>query len=109
METEKIRVLQLENTHNAHGGRCMPIELHKRLYQLRNKGPVSADQRTEGRPDPLGNTEHHRIRVPMRQAGVMAAPALYALKNLTARMREDHIRARKMAELSVPTIRGFPR
>ena len=34
----------------------------------------------------------------MRQAGVMAAPALYALKNLTSRLREDHVRARKMAD-----------
>ena len=33
LETENVKLLQLENTHNAHGGLCIPIELHRKLYE----------------------------------------------------------------------------
>ncbi len=140
METEKIRVLQLENTHNAHGGRCMPLELHKRLYEIAKShgAKVHLDGArlfnaalglgvqvheiaqyadsvmfcvSKGIGAPFGSlvcgdrSFIHELRQTqkhlgggMRQAGVMAAPALYALKNLTSRLKEDHIRARKMAD-----------
>jgi threonine aldolase len=46
----------------------------------------------------------------MRQAGIMAAPALVALKNMTSRLREDHIRAKKLAEglADIPGIKIDP-
>ncbi len=140
METEKIRVLQLENTHNAHGGRCLPMELHKRLYEIAKSHGVKVHldgarlfnaalglgvpvheiaQYTDsvmfcvskGIGAPFGSlvcgdqsfinelrlTQKH-LGGGMRQAGVMAAPALYALKNLTDRLKEDHIHAGKMAK-----------
>ena len=47
--------------------------------------------------DELRNTQK-RLGGGMRQAGIMAAPALYAMKNLTERLKEDHMHARKTAD-----------
>jgi len=140
MEAGDIKLLQLENTHNAHGGVCIPVSLHKELYELAHShgikvhldgarlfnaaaalgAPVSelaqyADSvmfcvsKGLGAPfgslvcgdkefiDKLRDTQKH-LGGGMRQAGVMAAPALYALKNLTGRLAEDHLHAKQVAE-----------
>ena len=140
LETENVKLLQLENTHNAHGGLCIPIELHRKLYEaacehkvkvhldgarLFNAAvalniPVSEIARYTdsvmfcvskgiGAPfgslvcgekpfiDELRNTQK-RLGGGMRQAGIMAAQALYAMKNLTERLKEDHMHARKTAD-----------
>jgi threonine aldolase len=40
----------------------------------------------------------HRLGGAMRQAGVLAAAGLYALRNNIDRMADDHVRARRLAE-----------
>lgn len=46
----------------------------------------------------------------MRQVGIMAAPALVALEKMTSRLREDHTRAKQLAQglSSIPGIKIDP-
>lgn len=140
MKAGNIKVLQLENTHNAHGGVSIPLSLQKELYELAHrhnikvhldgarlfnaaealKVPVSELARyadsvmfcvSKGLGAPFGSlvcgdkkfidelreTQKH-MGGGMRQAGVMAAPALYALKHLTGRLCEDHLHAKQTAD-----------
>jgi threonine aldolase len=52
-----------------------------------------------GSPEPMARAriEKHRFGGAMRQAGIVAAAALYALEHNVERLAEDHARARRLA------------
>lgn len=140
LDHEDVKLLQLESTHNAHGGVCIPLDLHQNLYDAAHRRgirvhldgarlfnaaaalrvPVSEIAKytdsvmfcvSKGLGAPFGSIvcgEKHfidnlritqkRLGGGMRQAGIMAAPALYALQNLTDRLIEDHTHAKQTAD-----------
>jgi threonine aldolase len=134
------RLLCLENTHNAAGGRIYPVEDFRAVSEEARKlglkvhldgarvfnaavaaaVPVRdwcalADTvsvcSSKGLGAPVGSLlageretieEARRARKAfgggMRQAGIIAAGALYAFRNNVERLAEDHARARRLAE-----------
>jgi len=128
------RLLCLENTHNAAGGKVYPLEEFARRHGLRvhldgarlfnaqvatgipaREWAAHADTvsvcSSKGLGAPVGSLlagdaetirRARRARKAfgggMRQAGVIAAAALYAFRNNVERLAEDHERARRLAE-----------
>ncbi|QYJ16995.1 L-allo-threonine aldolase [Rubrobacter xylanophilus DSM 9941] len=135
----RARLLCLENTHNAAGGRVYPLEeftavaaearrhglrVHldgARLFNAQVATGIPAREwaahadtvsvcSSKGLGAPVGSLlagdeetirEARRVRKAfgggMRQAGVIAAAALYAFENNIERLAEDHERARRLA------------
>ncbi|BBL78219.1 threonine aldolase [Rubrobacter xylanophilus] len=135
----RTRLLCLENTHNAAGGRIYPLEnfaaaaaearrhglrVHldgARLFNAQVATGIPAREwaahadtvsvcASKGLGAPVGSLlagdeetirEARRVRKAfgggMRQAGVVAAAALYAFENNVERLAEDHERARRLA------------
>jgi len=135
------RVIALENTHNAAGGRVFPLEEMQRVKRLAeshdvkvhldgarlcnavvasgvsfadyvkcadtvnmcfSKGlgcPVGSivggDEATIGR----ARRKRKQFGGGMRQAGILAAAALYALDNHIDRLAEDHANAKRLGEM----------
>jgi threonine aldolase len=134
------RVVAIENTHNASGGRVWPLEevealvatcrelelsVHLDGARLLNAAIASGVAAAEiaGRFDtvtlclskglgcPLGalvagseplmrkaRRLKHQFGGAMRQAGIVAAAGIYALDHNVARLSEDHLRARRLAQ-----------
>lgn len=61
-----------------------------------------------GPEDYISEAKKHRKRMggTMRQSGILAACGIYALNNLTERLKEDHERAKKFAGF-VSSLNGF--
>jgi threonine aldolase len=51
-----------------------------------------------------GRVERKRLGGAMRQAGVLAAAGLVAIRTMVERLHEDHSRARKLAEVVAETV-----
>jgi len=142
----RISAIALENTHNAAGGKVMPVAgveaigalareigvpLHVDGARLWNAAAalgvaparLAAPARTvsvcfsKGLGAPVGSclafpVEHRkelweirkRLGGGMRQSGVLAAAALYALEHNLDRIAEDHANARRLAD----GLRGHP-
>jgi len=135
-----VKLLCLENTHNAGGGTVWPPELFVRVVRTARRHGLAVhldgarlwnaavargvEERTwaehadtvavcfsKGLGAPVGSAlagpktlidRARRFRGmfggAMRQAGVLAAAALYALEHHRARLAEDHANARRLAE-----------
>ncbi|HZW35513.1 MAG: threonine aldolase family protein [Deltaproteobacteria bacterium] len=135
----KVRLVTVENTHNAGGGSVFPLKELKRIRAMCGKaslplhmdgsrifnasvaagvslasyGKVSSSLMfclSKGLGAPVGSVllgsrdflreargVALRIGGGMRQAGIVAAGGLYALKNHVERLAEDHENARKLA------------
>jgi threonine aldolase len=133
-------VIALENTHNAAGGRVLPLDRMREIRDLavRHGVPVHLDgarlwnaAAATGTPEsawaeladtvmvsfskglgcPVGSLlagdaeaiaeariVRRRLGGGMRQSGVLAAAALYALEHHRPRLAEDHTRARRLAD-----------
>ena len=98
--TPGTALVWLENTHNMGGGIVQPLEQIAEIRRCLSKGlgaPVgsvlvgSADLRAQG----------HRYRKMlgggMRQAGIIAAAGVHALRHHVERLADDHARARRLA------------
>ncbi|MGZ8794468.1 MAG: GntG family PLP-dependent aldolase, partial [Gaiellaceae bacterium] len=140
IHSPRTRLLWIENTHNASGGRVWPLEEIGELHALAlerelrfhldgarllhasvalgveaaeigsrfdtvtlclSKGlgcPLGAI--LAGRSEVMGNARRlkHLFGGAMRQAGIVAAAALYALDYHVDRIADDHARARRLAE-----------
>jgi threonine aldolase len=142
------RVIALENTHNAAGGRVFPLEEMRRIKRLAeslnvkvhldgarlanavvasgvsfeeyvkcsdtvnmcfSKGLgapvgsiVAGDEETIGR----ARRKRKQFGGGMRQAGILAAAALYALDNHVDRLAEDHANAKRLGEV-IGNARGL--
>ncbi|MBN1593243.1 MAG: aminotransferase class I/II-fold pyridoxal phosphate-dependent enzyme [Candidatus Coatesbacteria bacterium] len=130
----------IENTHNMHGGRVLPIDYLRELreFSLERRIPIHLDGArifnasaatgvspaeyasladsvmfclSKGLGAPIGSMvvgsedfieKAHRVRKVlgggMRQVGVIAAPAIIALEEMTGRLRIDNENAKALAE-----------
>lgn len=137
----RSRLICLENTHNAAGGRILPLDSMRAIRDvaLRHGIPVYLDGSrlwnaavATGTPErawadladsvmvglskglgaPVGSVlagdadlmaEARRLRRrfggAMRQAGILAAAGLFAIRHNRARLADDHARARRLAGL----------
>ncbi|HSJ31762.1 MAG TPA: GntG family PLP-dependent aldolase [Longimicrobiales bacterium] len=135
-------LIAVENTHNAAGGRVMPLAVARDIRDMaaRHGLPVHLDGArlwnaataagaaeaefaacadtvmvtlSKGLGCPVGSMLagdvdridrariiRRRLGGSMRQAGILAAAGLYALQHHRARLRDDHARARRLAELT---------
>jgi threonine aldolase len=136
----RTSLICLENTHNLWGGRIVPLENMKRIFELARKRHLKvhldgarifnasaatgisvreyascADSimfcLSKGLAAPAGSLiagprdfieRARRVRKMlgggMRQVGVLAAPGIVALTQMTERLSDDHRRARTLAE-----------
>ncbi len=123
----RTRLVCLENTHNRGGGRIYPLEKIEaiRTWARQNKIPAAEWASnfdsvsvcfSKGLGAPIGSalcgsrefiTRAKRVRKlfggGMRQAGMAAAGALYALENHIERLAEDHRNARVLAQAITDT------
>jgi threonine aldolase len=51
-----------------------------------------------------GRVERKRLGGAMRQAGILAAAGLVAMRTMVERLHEDHVRARRLAEVVADTV-----
>jgi threonine aldolase len=142
------RVIALENTHNAAGGRVFPLEEMRRIKHLAKRHNVKvhldgarlanavvasgvsfeeyvkcADTVnmcfSKGLGAPVGSIvagdretierarrKRKQFGGGMRQAGILAAAALYALDNHIDRLAEDHANAKRLGEV-IGNARGL--
>ncbi len=121
--TPRTRVVAIENTHNASGGRVWPLEEIQALVAACRELELSAHLAIAGQFDtvtlclskglgcPLGalvagshelmkraRRFKHQFGGAMRQAGIVAAAGVYALDHNVERLADDHVRARRLAE-----------
>jgi threonine aldolase len=141
-------LIVIENTHNAAGGRVMPLTRMREIRDLaRMRGlPVHLDGArlwhaaaasnhnvaeyaacadtvmvtfSKGLGCPVGSmlageaasmlrarVVRRRLGGSMRQAGILAAAGIYALDHNVARLREDHVRASRLAH-SAARVQGI--
>ena len=140
LESNEIKLLCVENTHNFSGGTCLPVNELKKIYQLAKEYNVHVHMDgarlfnavvslgvdvkeickytdsvmfciSKGLGAPIGSLlcgsrecikearkKRKLLGGSMRQAGVIAAPGIYALKNNIQRLAEDNNNAKYVAE-----------
>jgi len=148
----RSRLICLENTHNAAGGRILPLDAMREIRQVsrRHDIPLYLDGSrlwnaavatgiaerewadladtvmvglSKGLGAPVGSVlagksdmmaEARRLRRrfggAMRQAGLLAAAGIFAIRNNRDRLADDHARARRLADLcaGIPGIQVVP-
>lgn len=135
----RTRMICLENTHNKAGGRVVPVDKVKEIYDFAQEQGIRVHMDgarlfnavaasgvaaceygqyvdsiqfclSKGLSAPVGSVLtgsrelieearrwRKRLGGGLRQAGVLAAPGLYALEVMSERLHEDHARAHKLA------------
>jgi threonine aldolase len=145
----RTRLICVENTHNKAGGRVIPIDKLRQLYQFAGERSIQVHMDgarlfnavvasgtsakeygkyvdsaqiclSKGLSAPIGSVLtgskefinearrwRKRLGGGLRQAGVIAAPGLYALEYMVDRLEEDHHNAKKLAERlnNIPGLR----
>ena len=97
----RTRLVCLENTHNRGGGRIQPYATVEAICRWARANGLAAHLDAL-----IAEAVRHRkvLGGGMRQAGILAAAALYALEHHVDRLAEDHANAQRLAD----AIRQIP-